>query len=904
MLGLTLRKEFTGRRLKGTAIELTNKNNTGAIQMPAANFLAITYPTTDVLKTLEAAGPDQGRPVTLKGERGQGKSHLMAALYHALSDNAATRQWLDHWSDILGNPKIKGIQLRAGMHVISDSLHRQRYKFLWDLLFDNHPHGGYCRGKWEAQGVNKTHVPSDEILLELFKHKPTVLILDEFQTWFDGLTNTKQQPAQTWAFNFIQILSEIAKEHPELLVLVVSVRNGNTDAYQQIQRVNPVIVDFKGPSARQDRLRLLLHRLFDNRLQVQPAKIASAIEAHVSEYIRLKVIAPAEQSRVRDEFSEAWPFAPHLMQLLEDQVLMATNAQETRDLIRVLADLYKRRGEAVPLITAADFRLDDEDSGIAALLDSVSNQHHAKLREKALRNLEAVKDAVPNAAQTLPNLESLIGALWLRSLAAVNQAGADQTTLHVDITRAKPVDDNSFQFELTTIVENSFNIHEDGNRYIFKEEENPQAKLIASARNDKLFAEGEDKIHLAKEIRYVIAGHGDAPARFKVVILPQNWQTDPWSRLDESDRPPAWEDRIPILALPESPAKIDEVLGRWLRDHLQSHRNVVRFLLPRDGAPDVYADRDLYILARCVYLADRWKGQNPEYAKLQSKYQKELREHLKIRFDRYAIISKWSFQDPAKSKFAVESHKAEGHKIPDAIDKHIVENRFIPEDFQDFILAAAPNNESVGKLMRELREPRPNGEDCIPWLGETILKEKITRLCARGLVAIDLRGMEYLQVSAGESEDTAWHRMKGKLGGGKHLDETHVLLPQNVPASGGAVSGTPNTGNGDAPGVPPGVPPVAPPPPQPGIVDPNKPLPPAPPGGIFGGEAKFVPCAAPPTSSLNLLGKCEGWGIKPGTRVKALVLKIDHLTGAQLQDLIKKLPDGMTYEIGLEKENA
>lgn len=33
MLGLTLRDEFKGRRLKGTAIELTNKNNTGATQV-------------------------------------------------------------------------------------------------------------------------------------------------------------------------------------------------------------------------------------------------------------------------------------------------------------------------------------------------------------------------------------------------------------------------------------------------------------------------------------------------------------------------------------------------------------------------------------------------------------------------------------------------------------------------------------------------------------------------------------------------------------------------------------------------------------------------------------------------------------------------------------------------------
>ncbi len=39
MLGLKLRAEFRGRRLRGTAIELTNANKTGATQIPAAKFL-------------------------------------------------------------------------------------------------------------------------------------------------------------------------------------------------------------------------------------------------------------------------------------------------------------------------------------------------------------------------------------------------------------------------------------------------------------------------------------------------------------------------------------------------------------------------------------------------------------------------------------------------------------------------------------------------------------------------------------------------------------------------------------------------------------------------------------------------------------------------------------------------
>ncbi|KCV30144.1 hypothetical protein L489_1003, partial [Bordetella bronchiseptica 00-P-2730] len=118
MLGLTLREEFRGKRLKGTAIELSNDQNTGATQIAAQQFLEITYPTHDLLKGIEAVGPSQGRPVVVIGERGLGKSHLMAALYHTVTDPASTKSWLNAWSTTLADANIGKIALRDGMHVI------------------------------------------------------------------------------------------------------------------------------------------------------------------------------------------------------------------------------------------------------------------------------------------------------------------------------------------------------------------------------------------------------------------------------------------------------------------------------------------------------------------------------------------------------------------------------------------------------------------------------------------------------------------------------------------------------------------------------------------------------------------------------------------------------------------
>jgi Protein of unknown function (DUF499) len=917
MLGLTLREEFRGKRLKGTAIELSNDTNTGATQIAAKAFLEITYPTHDLLKGIEAVGPDQGRPVVVIGERGLGKSHLMAALFHAVNDASSTGAWLNSWATTLGDPQIGKIGLRSGMQVIGESLHRQRYKFLWDLLLERHPHGTYIKGKWEGMGAAKTDIPSDKLILELLEHTPTMLLLDEFQTWFDGLTNTKQYPWKNWAFNFIQILSEIAKERPDLLVLVISVRNGGSDAYQQVHRVNPVAIDFKaGGNAeriQQDRRRMLLHRLFDNRLQIAPANIETLAAKHVGEYFRLQDVPSSEQDRKRQEFNESWPYAPHLLRLLEEQVLIATDAQETRDMIRILANLYKSRGESAPVLTAADFRLDDDASGIGALLDSVSNEHHRTLRSKAQQNIISVTEAVTDHSTLAPHLQEIVGSLWLRSIAVGNLAGAEPSTLQVDITRSKALDDNAFQVELATIVENSFNIHQDGNRLVFREEENPRAKLMACARNDKLFADGSDQAQLAKQIRYVIGGTDEVAKTFRVIALPKSWQTDPWSTLDAVEQPESWDSRLPILVLPEEPDNIDSRLGRWLKDHLQKRRNTIRFLLPRSGSTNSFQDRDLLILARAEMKAQEWSSQGPEYKKLHTEFQTALRDILKKRFDRFAVLQRWNFTEPAQCRFSVESLKKQGAQIPEGIEEALTNDLFVPEDFEELVLEAASENSTVGKLLRELQEPRPAGQDCIPWLGETSMKERILRLCARGKIVINLRQMEWLQTHPGEDEDAAWRRLRPKLSyTGRQLDEVFLLEPSAVPATGGTTptvhtgtAGSAYEGGGLFAGA-------AASPTHPDMSEPTQGEQPnattSEGDGIFGGGAATggnsrIPLHNPPTSPLNLIGKLEGWGIGPATQVAEVSIKVSAATGAQLKELLKKLPDGMTFELNLEKED-
>ena len=237
---------------------------------------------------------------------------------------------------------------------------------------------------------------------------------------------------------------------------------------------------------------------------------------------------------------------------------------------------------------------------------------------------------------------------------------------------------------------------------------------MSFARNDKLFKGGEDLTQLALETRYVIGGAGDAPNKFRVIVLRADWLKKPWDDLDPAEHPDQWDDRIPILILPEEPDDFHARLGEWLKTHVPHRRNTLRFLIPKAGSQNAFLDRDLIILARAIVKAEEWKKEDSEYGKLHTKYRSELHGILKVRFDRYAILDTWNYQEPKKCHFHIENHGAQGGRIPEAIDESVRQNLFIPEEFEDLVMAHAKNSETVAKLILELGEPRPNQAACIP----------------------------------------------------------------------------------------------------------------------------------------------------------------------------------------------
>ena len=284
-----------------------------------------------------------------------------------------------------------------------------------------------------------------------------------------------------------------------------------------------------------------------------------------------------------------------------------------------------------------------------------------------------------------------------------------------------------------------------------------------------------------------------------------------------------------------------------------------------------------------------------------------MRDLLKKRFDRFAVLRTWAFAQPETCTLNIEPLKKQGAQIPEAIQETLLNDVFVPEDFEAAVLAAATANDAVGKLFRELQEPRPNGQECIPWLGETVVKEKLLRLCAAGKVALNVRGTEQLQAQPGESTEAAWLRMRARLPfSGKQLDEVKLMEPAAMPGTGGAA---PSPAPAPAPNPAPGPGPS----PQPGP-SPAPEKPPIPP--LFGGGSP--PLAPPPppapkplvtlenevTSTLNQLHQLtDNWAIKSKAALTSITLTIPAASLEQLQDILKKMPTDLKVGLSLQKED-
>jgi DNA replication protein DnaC len=101
--------------MPGTAIALRTSDNQGAAQKSADHILSITYPTADVQTALKAISTKRnGCPIVLMGDRGRGKSHIMAVMHHAIQSPDIVEKWSKNWGMNIGCDELKSYEIVKG----------------------------------------------------------------------------------------------------------------------------------------------------------------------------------------------------------------------------------------------------------------------------------------------------------------------------------------------------------------------------------------------------------------------------------------------------------------------------------------------------------------------------------------------------------------------------------------------------------------------------------------------------------------------------------------------------------------------------------------------------------------------------------------------------------------------
>ncbi len=874
MLGLKLRSEFANQRISGTVVSLNPTRPESFVNLPTEKALEVTYPSIDLIQALESCfGQDNHRYLVIMGERGQGKSHIMGVIHHAFKDPKRFMSWINNWKGKLPH-SITISEPQSNFLALTVPLHEQGYEFLWDPIFQHHPEGQKLAGKWEAKRETMP-VPTKNDLIAALKVQPVALIFDEFQTWYANLSDKPEK----WAFNFIQILSEIAKENPELLKLVVSVRDGTTDAYGQLHRLQPKIVNFESKTSKDDRHKLLSHRIFENRGQIPSEQIKGKIETYFNEWFRLLQKEGSERTLLESKAVEIWPFSLDLIDVMEEQILLATKAQGTRDLILVLVYLYKAAGENEPVITPAHFGLNqDNNMELDKLLVAVNDAATSQLAKIAFKNVEVVRE---NLKENIPSFtEKALAALYIRSLNISKQKGVTREQIQADISSNSKFDDNQFKDQWALIFDNSYNVHEKHNRYFFDIPENARTKVLAHAKNGKYFEKGEDldKILGITEWAYSPKNSVDK-GRFRYCILGRNWKNSPFVEGQFRGKTPseAGDGQSCYLFIPEAldESNLKQSLGRFLTQYVPNYKNLIRFVVP---SKNIFEDKAILLNARALHFADSWKEQDPEYDRLKRFYEGELLKEIANAFSKVLIISQWDHQNHYNITFESIDIASQPSQMFSEIDEKIEQDYFSIDDFKALILDAVKSKnierQKLSQLRRIIEEPRPFPNAVIPWTRPTHIFDVIIEGVTSGQYAIQTNS-GIVQLSSSKPPEQirreitppAWNRWDSY-----HVVETTGATagtgipdaPQDTnqpPISGGGWNPTENSGDNGAKGT----------------------------QGSSPSISTVMRDLGFGQTPLDILDKLERWGVAKETKLHDVSLVFTSLSGEQLKKIIKSL---------------
>jgi|GEM_PF-2807797 len=565
----------------------------------AREFFNITFPTHEVVETLRVLASRLTNPsevpgtLLLSGRYGLGKSHILMAAHHALTNPAAAQEWAHRWN-------LPAFEVPDDVVVITRSFIHRGQEDLWEVVLSS------VDGQRSFEG----DFPDGATLEALVGERRVVLIFDEIERWFDGQAAIREGRNR----NFLQALTETTMRSGNL-TLLTSVLGEKAEPAETLRRVRPLELSFRSAD---DRQRVILFRLFEGRDEPRVHQAVAELTAQYAEaYAQAGV---SEVDTYTSRMAETWPFTPEFLDILTKKVPNLGGFQNTRGTLRFLAEVVRHTHKTRPVVSSQDLPLKDDRISVAL-------QNLDQSGEAVRRALGDNYDAVP---ADLPHKDELFSAILFYSIADPTNPGATRD----DIMRAvvDPGENpNRIRDSLEQLRSLAFHLHVDNDRFVFRAQENPHARINAVAGSQLVTHEA------CAEVIQSVLRQAWGETKATAIHRPLTQSTTVEQLKAAGNRRP----KVVVSLTSLTPSQ------RLSVQNLDPRRNTVLLLEPSVSKPadapqyDLLADEALRRIARRIEACNRLLENSPDrdaaviYREVRAKSKTALSKEVSAKYGRY-----------------------------------------------------------------------------------------------------------------------------------------------------------------------------------------------------------------------------------------------------------------------------
>ncbi len=602
-------------------------------------FFRATYLTTDLQKLLDevlgslSGNPGYNRVLKLRVPFGGGKSHTLAALFHAARNRAA----LDSIPEAKGFARPSDVAVAVFDGEKFDARdgktmeNGQTIQTMWGwIAWQIDPEKAFPI----VAGHDKDRVaPGGDVIREVLTRgaggRPVLILLDEVLKYMErsAAVSVLDSTLQRQAKDFFQNLTiEVAGSAKAALVysLTWSAREalGNVGLLAEVDKLANRVDQLREPVTGDEVLPILQRRLLGSAPDASVASEVATAYADVvtgmkrahAESASERHMAEEEGGLLRDRMQSAYPFHPALIDIMRERWTAVDAFQRTRGALRFLAScMYslKKNSGAKALLGPGEVPLKDVDVRVKMLKElGVQNDYDPVItadidgpNARAKRIDDRLSRDNPALASVRPATR-IATAILLFSFGGLKRDGSgSEETLPSGVTEnellAACVDPGLDNITATAVLSELRNsclyLHYDGVRYCFKKDPNV-TKLIEDAEQtvarEDSHSRGNGPVRsMVKEmLEQRLSGHhtavvwpaksqdiSDEEPRFLVAYLPLDFASEGKT---EQDR----QARDYLTKYGDRPRRYRNGLGIAIpeKKQIEALRRAVRYLLAID----------------------------------------------------------------------------------------------------------------------------------------------------------------------------------------------------------------------------------------------------------------------------------------------------------------------------------